>query len=302
VDPRISNFRARYRAALRQYLAVPRDDGLELGAALGREALVGNIGLLDIVRTHFEATVALKRSRTFSDERPVIDAAAGFLLASLSPFQVLQARDRNSGNVPFRVTDVLDEERRRIAQLIHDQAGSLLATAYVELAAIAGWSADAEIERRVRRINGYLDDLRERLRQLSHELYPVVVEQPSLVPTLGALARRIAQRASLTASVRGVVAAKLSPTACTTIYGVVQEALVNAALHAHARRVIVRLWRVGREQHCLVRDDGHGFGAVFAGHGLGIIGMYERAKAVRGTLKIRSARGCGTSVKLTLPI
>jgi signal transduction histidine kinase len=285
-DEPAANFRMRYGAALRRYVASQREEALDLAYELGREALASNMGLLDVVDVHFEAASAAlqERSRSLAGMQQLFDATRRFLVGSLSPFETSQ---RN----------LLEQESRRIARMVHDQAGQLLAMAYLELAGLSEQSAE-----RARRITGYLDQLREQLRQLSHEVHPHMLEELGLLPALRYLAEGIAKRCRLAASVEGFATGNLPLALRTTVYRVAQEALANVARHAQAKHASVLVWREGDRLHCLVRDDGRGFDVASASRGLGMIGMRERVKALRGIFEIDSAPGRGTAVHVSLPI
>jgi signal transduction histidine kinase len=86
------------------------------------------------------------------------------------------------------------------------------------------------------------------------------------------------------------------------LYRVVQEALQNAVKHSGAREIFVHLQGGDAGLTATVVDDGAGFDvdAKF-GKGLGLVSMTERLEAVGGALKIRSAPGGGTRLKMTVP-
>ena len=283
------NFRARYSATLRRYLARQGEEALHLGYELGREALASNMGVLDMVAIHLEAaSAALQECSPGSGDTPqLFDAAGRFLLESLAPFQTPQVR----------MAALLEQESRRIARMVHDQAGPLLALAYLELAELPAQGAE-----RARRITGYLDQLREQLRQLSHELHPQILEERGLLAALRSLAESVAKRCGLATSVEGLATRNLPSTLRTAVYRVAQEALANVARHAQARHASVLLWLERDRLHCLVRDDGRGFDVASVSGGLGMIGMRERVKALHGIFEIQSARGHGTTVHVSLPM
>ena len=87
------------------------------------------------------------------------------------------------------------------------------------------------------------------------------------------------------------------------MYRVVQEALTNAIKHADAKTIEIDLAESDSSTTARVRDDGGGFD-VKAGRtdGLGLGGMRERARLLRGELEIDSAPGRGTVVALRLPV
>jgi len=96
---------------------------------------------------------------------------------------------------------------------------------------------------------------------------------------------------------------RFGPEAETAIYRVVQEALHNVAKHAQAKNVAVQ---VGREQNnikLLVEDDGIGFvqKGVSRGRSFGLAGMKERIAALGGTVRVRTGKGRGTRIEVTVP-
>ena len=87
------------------------------------------------------------------------------------------------------------------------------------------------------------------------------------------------------------------------LYRVVQEALQNALKHSGAREIIVHLRGDDAALTVSVIDDGAGFdvSAKF-GRGLGLVSMNERLEAIGGTLRIHSAPGQGTRLKIRVPV
>jgi signal transduction histidine kinase len=83
-------------------------------------------------------------------------------------------------------------------------------------------------------------------------------------------------------------------------YYVVAEALTNAAKHAHASEVAVRVEAHGANLHLLIRDNGRG-GADEA-KGSGLTGLIDRVEALSGTMAISSQLGNGTSLHVEIPL
>jgi signal transduction histidine kinase len=103
----------------------------------------------------------------------------------------------------------------------------------------------------------------------------------------------------------GLLGKRLPPATETALYRIVQEALTNAARHAHATRVDVLLERRGDQIVIVVEDNGVGFEADLArlaqsGH-LGLVGMQERAEMLGGSLVIESTAGAGTTIVVEVP-
>jgi signal transduction histidine kinase len=83
-------------------------------------------------------------------------------------------------------------------------------------------------------------------------------------------------------------------------YYVASEALTNAAKHAHAESVEIRVSSNERELELTIRDDGVGGARV--GTGSGLIGLTDRVQAAGGRIEIASPQGGGTTLHVSLPL
>ena len=99
-----------------------------------------------------------------------------------------------------------------------------------------------------------------------------------------------------------------SPEARINIYRIFQESLTNIVRHAEASRIEVEIKRENDLVTFRLKDDGKGFDLKKARsrslgkRGLGLTAMHERALMSGGSLNIRSRRGKGTEITLTIPI
>ena len=200
----------------------------------------------------------------------------------------------------------LEEEAKRIAHALHDEAGQLLSSVHLALEEFArGLPKGARAG--LGTVKELLDQIEEELRRLSHELRPTVLDDLGLLPALEFLADRVSKRSGLVITVGGTTERRLPASVETALYRSVQEALNNVMRHAKATRVRVEFRQGEGAVECAVRDDGVGFDAPAAQGrrgegGLGLLGIRERADALGGTLTIRSAPGQGTEVQITIPV
>ena len=109
-----------------------------------------------------------------------------------------------------------------------------------------------------------------------------------LKPALEFLAEGVSKRTKQRSTVEGFKSERLPASIETALYRIVQEALNNAAKHAWATRVTIRLRRTENAVICSVLDNGVGFDpcdvrAGSDGPGLGLIGIRERLHALGGT-------------------
>jgi signal transduction histidine kinase len=294
----------RYARRLQEHVAAPSEITLHRAYEVGRWALTEGLGILDITAAHYRAATPVPGI-------PAVDAGqiAGlhesFLVECLSPFEMAH-RGAGEANAALRHLNArLEEEARRIAHALHDEAGQLLAKVYLAVAEIGQDLEPAACER-LNGINAILDQIDEQLRRLAHELRPPMLDELGIIPAIEFLVEGVSKRAGLPIHVAGTSGRRrLSPPVEIALYRIVQEALNNVIKHARASSAHVEFaWREGMVQ-CAVRDDGIGFEVASAKKralGLGLIGMRERLEALGGEMVIRSVPGQGTVMTATIPL
>jgi two-component system sensor histidine kinase UhpB len=191
-----------------------------------------------------------------------------------------------------------EEERKRLAQDLHDEVNQALTAIMLRLQA-SGQNAPPELRRELRETQRLAGKAMEELLNLARELRPTALDDHGLLPALRAQVRDFSERTGIQADFRrrGDVPI-LTDDQQLVIYRVTQESLSNVAQHANAHQVTVELSFVGRTV-LRIADDGVGVSGERNG-GLGLRGMQERALLVGGQLDIHSARGRGTTVTLTM--
>lgn len=197
----------------------------------------------------------------------------------------------------------LEQEARRIAQVLHDESGQLLAAAHVAIEAMAE-TAPAPMRKHIEEVTRLLNQTEEQVRELSHELRPTILDDLGLRPALEFLARAASSRTGMEAHVDCQIEYRLPPPIETAIYRVTQEALMNVLRHADARHVSVRVEQRDGSIWGSIRDDGKGFDtkSLFqsGGTGLGLIGMRARMSSVGGKLVVSSRPGQGTDIRFSI--
>src|SRR2546425_7155550 len=215
--------------------------------------------------------------------------------------------DRKRAEAALRgLNEALEEEVKRIAHALHDEAGQLLASVHIGLADVAR-DMPPPTAKRLEDVRGLLDKIEEQLRHLSHELRPTILDDLGLGPALEFLAEGVSKRTGLSITVEGSPGKRLPAPTETALYRIVQEALTNVTKHAQATRVYIKFMRNRRFLRGVIRDDGMGFDvpAVLTrrgSRGLGLTGIRERLHAVGGTLDIIASPRGGTQLILTVPV
>ena len=305
VAENLNDFSSQYQKMLKKYLVEGGEEYLHGAYELGRKALGGGLGLLDITYAHQSALPVLLQNTEDDRFLLLVRAANRFLDETLSPFEVSRLSSMDANSALRRLYDVLEEEAKRIAHVLHDDASQLLAVAYLELADIVRTSPGPVAER-VGVVITHLDEIREQIRRLSHELRPLILDQLGLVPALNFLANGFTKRSSLEIVITGDTGGRLPQAIETVLYRCVQEALNNVNRHAKATRVDIKVWVEDECIHCVVRDNGVGFEVpedrkrMF--RGLGLVGIHERVGALHGECKLSSAPGEGTELHVVIPL
>ncbi len=214
------------------------------------------------------------------------------------------AERRRSEDALRRMNQTLAAETKRLAHEVHDEAGQLIATAQLALADVA-LEMPASSREGVAKVSRVLDEVADQLRRLAHELRPTVLDDLGLLSALEFLSQGVIKRTGLDVRVEGSTAGRLDPIIETTLYRVVQEAVLNVVKHARARSVIIRVEHGPTHIRCSIRDDGVGFdagGQPEGPRGLGLLGIGHRVETLGGRLEIRTRPGQGTTLVVGIPV
>ncbi len=148
----------------------------------------------------------------------------------------------------------------------------------------------------------------QELRRLIGALRPIYLEDLGFVPALEVLVRQATEHAHVEIRLeKPQTIHRLAPEVELGAYRIVQEALNNALQHAQAQHITIQVEPAAQTLGLTVADDGVGF--VFPekpdeltrdGH-FGLIGMLERAAQLGGTLRVDTAPGQGTQIRVRLP-
>jgi signal transduction histidine kinase len=208
-----------------------------------------------------------------------------------------------------RVIRAQEEERRRVARELHDETGQALASLMVGLRNVESAPTPSKMRTRLLELREILASTLDRVRRLAYDLRPSVLDDLGLLSALSIHAHQYQERFKVKVDVQvvGVDSGDLSPEVETTIYRIVQEALLNAARHASCTHIDVLLQVRDGQLSVIIEDNGCGFdvdqifGKEHSQTKLGLYGMKERAELVGGDLEIESKPGKGCTIYLNVP-
>lgn len=298
----------RYKSAFENYLRGGDESQLSEAYDIGHQALESDYSLVNLINVHCDALSNwLGRSQTAQPMTALATASGRMLMQATAPYTVLQKSESETASALRKLNALYDASTHRFAHALHDDAAQMLSVAYLELSQLREEVPDSARER-IERLSTYLDQTREQLRHLSHELRPPVLEHFGLATAVRHLAGGFEQRYGLAIDLKlAELDRELIRAIELSLYRAVHEGLTNVIRHAQATQAWVRIDVVDQVVLCTVRDNGKGFEPQLCAStnpdaGLGLISLRERISACLGKLEVESIPGQGTCLRITLPL
>ena len=211
-----------------------------------------------------------------------------------------------------RLMRAQDDERRRIAQMLHETTAQDLAALKMLLARLsrtADHLSDDDRSALAESISLAEQSMTE-IRTLSYVLHPPFLDETGLLSALRWYAQGFAKRSGITVDLDLPESFERLPLDTeTALFRVVQELLINIHRHAGSATARIRLRRDAEALVLEIDDRGHGIpdaslNDIMSGRGpvgVGIAGMSERIRQLGGRLEITSSDQ-GTTVRVRLPL
>ncbi len=222
----------------------------------------------------------------------------------------LASANRSLRRLSRQVLEVQETERRRIARELHDEIGQaltgvkmMLETASLTRAAATDGSSDS-VSPLLEEL-ALIEDTLNRVRDLSLDLRPAMLDSLGLLPTLLWRFETYSRQTGIQVEFHHTgLEERFAAEVETGAYRIVQEALTNVVRHAAVPLVRVHLAATDEALRIYVIDEGVGFEsdeAIAAGLSTGLAGMRERATLLGGVFLLSSAPGAGTTIEVELP-
>jgi signal transduction histidine kinase len=247
----------------------------------------------------------------------VLTLVAGILLSFASGYYILRLEQQGHARyvalaksrqqlerLSRRLVDAQEAERRSISRELHDEVGQTLGALLVDVGHLTSLLSgkDKRAEEQIARIKGAAETAVKSVRDMALLLRPPMLDDLGLVPALEWQARETSRRGEMEVEVRAEeLTGELPDDVKVGIYRLVQEALQNAATHAHAKNATVVIKRGPNRVTVEISDNGKGFQSERT-RGMGLLGMEERVRQLGGEFVIRSAPGNGTTVHVELTV
>lgn len=211
-----------------------------------------------------------------------------------------RAAEERARGLATRLLRAREDERRILAQDLHDQVGQLLTGLRFQLEA-AQPAAPALTE-----TLALTDELLATVRELTLQLRPRILDDFGLRAALEWHTRRFTTQTGIAIELDVVLPEpRLAPELETVVFRLVQEALTNVARHSGATAAAVTVAADTVTLHVEISDRGRGCDATaaLATHdSLGLAGAAERVRLAEGTFELFSKPGQGTRLHAEFPL
>jgi signal transduction histidine kinase len=205
-----------------------------------------------------------------------------------------------------KLIDGIESAQKSLAQDLHDEFGQTLAALHMNVETL--WNAiPEEMAGQKKNINDIIlliEQLGDKIRSISSDLRPDLLDDLGLVPTLEWYIKEFEeQHPDIHIDFHAVgLKKRLNSDIELVLYRIFQESLNNVLKHANAKTVSIMLTYNYPKTILIIKDDGDGFDPLARSTGIGLIGMRERAVSMGGSVEIRSVKGKGTSIRTEVPV
>lgn len=222
----------------------------------------------------------------------------------------LRSANQSLRELTAQLMNLQDEERRRIARELHDNAGQALAALAMNLTAVSkDLERLTETAGRVADSAGIVQQMSTDIRTMSYLLHPPLLDEMGLSSALQWYVRGFSERSKIAVELEcGDDLDRLPREVETTVFRLVQECLTNIHRHSGSSTADIRVRQKDGQLVVEVSDQGQGIASETleliesAGTpGVGVRGMRERVRQLGGSFHVSSRIGAGTRVNVNLP-
>lgn len=218
--------------------------------------------------------------------------------------EVVNERTATLAELATHLQQVREDERAHLARELHDELGSLLTAAKLDVARLKSKIdlTAPEVSERVVHLVETLNSGIALKRRIIEDLRPSSLSNLGLTTSLEILTREFGERSSIDVEC-SLESVDLSESTQLTVYRIVQESLTNIGKYAKASHVIVSVHNYPTYVAVQIQDDGQGFElASMRPNSHGLTGMKHRVEAVGGRLTVASQPSKGTTISAVIPL
>jgi len=195
-----------------------------------------------------------------------------------------------------------EKERQKVANELHDDLGSLMATVKLHFDNVKVDEKDPALKNAQK----LLDEAYQKIRGMAHAKNSGVMANQGLLPAVKKMAKTINKTNALKVTVEDFgLAERMENSLELTIFRIIQELVANIIKHAEASKANIQFTQHESNLNIIVEDDGKGFDISAVKHsanGMGIGTIEKRIEHLEGTFTVDSILGKGTSILIDIPV
>jgi signal transduction histidine kinase len=275
-------------AGMKSFMVVPIEVGIDL---------LGTISMASPQLGHFN-----------EDRAKLVVAianGAGTLLENARLHDVVKTRALQLQALSQKLVTVQEQEKKSLARELHDEIGQELTGLKMMLESISISDRDLGYGS-LNEPKDLVDGLINRVRNLSLDLRPVMLDYLGLLPALFWQFERYTQQSGIHVEFEhSGLEHRFKQDIETAAYRIVQEALTNVARHANVKTAQVKVWVDGEMLAITIKDEGDGFQmgqTLTHRYTTGLANMRERVTALGGKFAIHSGKNIGAEVMVRIPL
>lgn len=199
------------------------------------------------------------------------------------------------------IIETEERERKRIAEELHDGLGQLLSTARLNISGVESPlpEKDAQLWKNSLAL---LDEACSEVRSISHNMMPGALIRSGLIEAVNDLANKISDSGKIQVAFNTELEQRFPETVEIAVYRIVQEILNNMIRHSGADKITIDMEIVNERLQLQIADNGRSFdvSTIASSEGIGWKNIYSRVEILNGEIDVKSEKGKGTSVFLSV--
>ena len=238
------------------------------------------------------------------------DPSVGAIVVNFRDVEERRAAEELLRELPIRIINAQETERRRVARDLHDSVNQILSSVKFRMESVEERipQKDKVLRAVVAKAKLSLENAIHEVRRISQNLRPSELDDLGVVSAVRSMCDEFQAATKIDVDLKFSRFPKsLSPEVEVTMYRIIQEALSNVAKHSEATRLTIRCAKEHSHLALQIKDNGKGtehsdlgVGSV-EGLGMGLLNMKERAASVGGSVSIHSSLKKGMEISVQLP-
>ena len=195
-----------------------------------------------------------------------------------------------------------EKERQRVANELHDDLGSLMATIKLHFGNVKGKDKDPALKQ----AQSLLEEAYQKVRGIAHSKNSGVMSSQGLLPAVKKMAQVISETNALEVSVEDFgMGERMENSLELSLFRTIQELVANAIKHAEATKLNIQISQYDDNLNIIIEDNGKGFDRSNLDKsktGMGLTNIEKRIEHLEGNFTIDSVLGKGTSIIIDIPV